>query len=211
VRVRVADRVSKIETDRVVCATPLKELSSLIPVLTDEEKRVTADFVYGRFPMAVFFLKRRLKANHWAYVFSRTERFRASYASDARFKCHQMIPSGRSVIQVWFAGEAGDELVDEQDEKIVEQARDEMRRVLPDFDADVDSFEVVRQHAGMPRYRAGIYRRLRRFLASVSRFDGLHLVGDYYGHSTVETVVRSARRVAERLAASPQVEGRGHR
>jgi hypothetical protein len=31
------------------------------------------------------------------------------------------------------------------------------------------------------------------------RIEGLHLVGDYYGHSTIETVVRSARRATDQL------------
>ena len=78
-------------------------------------------------------------------------------------------------------------------------AREEMARIIPDFSKEVQSVEVVRHHTGMPRYRVGIYPRLRRFLKSVSGIDGLHLVGDYYGHSTIETVVRSARRATDQL------------
>jgi vancomycin permeability regulator SanA len=33
--------------------------------------------------------------------------------------------------------------------------------------------------------------------------EGLHLVGDYYGHSTIETVVRSARSATDELLARP--------
>jgi protoporphyrinogen oxidase len=76
-----------------------------------------------------------------------------------------------------------------------------MRRVIPEFDKEGESGEGVRHHTGMPRYEVGMYRRLRDFLKSVSRIEGLHLVGDYYGHSTIETVVRSARKVADHLAA----------
>jgi protoporphyrinogen oxidase len=119
-----------------------------------------------------------------------------------------MVPSGNSVVQVWFVGESGHQLVDEPDEVILGQARKEMRRIIPEFDKDVDSVEVVRHHTGMSRYKVGIYPRLRRFLETMKRFEGLHLVGDYYGHSTIETVVRSAKRAVERIQGDAKQEER---
>jgi protoporphyrinogen oxidase len=110
-----------------------------------------------------------------------------------------MVPSGKSVLQVWFAGEAGEELVGEADDRIVRLAREEMKRVIPDFDALVESADIVRHHTGMSRYKVGIYPRLREFLNSIRRVKGLYIVGDCYGHSTLETVVRSARRATEAL------------
>ncbi len=202
VRVRIGNETKTIKTDTAICATPLKELERLLPALTDEEKRVTRDFEYSQFPLAVFFMKRRIPENHWAYVFSRTENFKAAFTSDAAFKCAEMVPSGKSILQVWFVGEPGKQLVDEPDEKIVDLAKTEMKRVLPRFDEEAESVEIVRRHTGMPRYRVGIYPRLRKFLETTARFKGLHLVGDYYGHSTLETVVRSARRAVDKLTAS---------
>jgi len=202
VQLRIGNEMKNVEAHDVICATPLKELTRLLPTLTDQEREVIKDFKYSQFPLAVFFMKRRLPENHWAYVFSRTERFKAAFTSDAAFKCEQMVPSGKSVLQVWFVGEAGDQLVDETDEKIVGSAREEMRRVIPRFDDEVESVDVVRHHTGMPRYQVGIYRRLRELLKSMSRIKGLHLVGDYYGHSTLETVIRSARKVSNHLLSS---------
>jgi protoporphyrinogen oxidase len=114
-----------------------------------------------------------------------------------------MIPSGRSVLQAWFVGEAGTQLVDQTDEDIVKLAVDEMTRVIPSFAEEVEGVEVVRHHTGMSRYCVGIYPRLRRFLEGMRRIEGLHLVGDYHGHSTIETVVRSARRATDELLARP--------
>jgi oxygen-dependent protoporphyrinogen oxidase len=201
VRLRMGGETKTVEASDVICATPLKELSQLLPILTGAERSAIADFTYTRFPLAVFFMRRRLPADHWAYVFSRTEGFRASFTSDALFKCAQMIPSGKSVLQVWFVGEAGTQLVDATDEDIVALAREEMVRVIPDFAEQVESVEVVRHYTGMSRYRVGIYPRLRGLLKGLRRVTGLHLVGDYYGHSTIETVVRSARRAADHLLA----------
>jgi protoporphyrinogen oxidase len=205
VRLRIGGETKTVDTSNVICATPLSELSRLLPILSDGERSVIADFTYTRFPLAVFFMKRRLPADHWAYVFSRTEDFRASFTSDALFKCAQMIPSGKSVLQVWFVGEAGTELVDAPDPDIVALAREEMARVIPDFAREVESVEVVRHRTGMSRYRVGIYPRLREFLKGIRRISGLHLVGDYYGHSTIETVVRSARRATDDLLSRPSL------
>lgn len=199
VQALVGKEMRTIETRNVILATPLKELMSLLPVLTEEEKSTIGDYKYSQLPLVVFFLKRRLAEDHWAYVFSRTEGFKASFTSDAAFKCAAMVPSGKSVLQVWFAGEAGEELVDEADDKIVRLAREEMKRVIPDFDALVESVDIVRHHTGMSRYKVGIYPRLRDFLNSISRVKGLYIVGDCYGHSTLETVVRSARRATDAL------------
>ena len=205
VRARIGSDMKKIQTDSVVCATPLKELGPILPVLTEEEQRVTKDFTYSQFPLAVFFMKRRLGHNHWAYVFSRTEDFKLSFTSDASFKCEQMVPSGKSILQAWFTGEAGTQLVDETDETIIRLATTEMTRIIPSFSDEVDSVEIIRHHTGMSRYQVGIYPRLRKFLESVKRIKGLYLVGDYYGHSTVETVVRSARRAVDAIAATGSV------
>jgi protoporphyrinogen oxidase len=202
-RFQTGSETKTVDASNVVCATPLEELSRLLPILTEEERSVTRDFTYTRFPLAVFFMRRRLPADHWAYVFSRTERFKASFTSDALFKCAQMIPSGSSVLQVWFVGEAGTQLVDETDEDIVRLAGEEMTRVIPDFAREVESVEVVRHQTGMSRYRVGIYPRLREFLTGMRRIKGLQLVGDYYGHSTIETVVRSARKATDELLARP--------
>ncbi len=202
-RLRIGEETRTIEASNVVCATPLTELPRLLPILTDAERGVAEDFHYTRFPLAVFFMKRHLSADHWAWVFSRTEGFRASFTSDALFKCAQMVPSGRSVLQVWFVGAAGEQLVGEPDEAIVELAREEMTRVLPDFAREVESVEVIRHQTGMSRYRVGIYPRLRELLESLRRIEGLQLVGDYYGHSTIETVVRSARRATDDLLSRP--------
>jgi len=201
-QLRIGGETRTVETGNVICATPLGELSRLLPILTDEERSVTRDFTYSRFPLAVFFMKRRVPADHWAYVFSRTENFRTSFTSDALFKCAQMIPSGKSVLQAWFVGEAGTQLVDETDEAIVELATEEMTRVIPNFAAEVEGVEVVRHQTGMSRYRVGIYPRLREFLKGMRRIKGLHLVGDYYGHSTIETVVRSARAATDELISA---------
>ncbi len=76
-----------------------------------------------------------------------------------------------------------------------------MRRIVPNFDGEVDSVEVIRQPTGLSRYMVGIYPRLRGFLESMKRYRGLHLVGDFYGHSTIETVVRSAGRAVDTIAA----------
>jgi oxygen-dependent protoporphyrinogen oxidase len=202
VRSRIGSKTRTIKTSNVICATPLKELSHLLPIMTDEERSIIREFTYSGFPLAVFFMKRRLPANHWAYVFSRTEGFKTSFASDAVFKCDQMVPSGRSILQIWFTGEAGTQLVNESDQEILALAREEMTRILPDFDQAVESVEVVRHHTGMPRYRVGIYPKLRTFLKDISRIHGLHLVGDYYGHSTIETVVRSAHRATQGLLSA---------
>jgi protoporphyrinogen oxidase len=199
--VRVGGETRAVEADEVICATPLKELSRLLPALTDRERDVIRDFTYSRFPLAVFFMKRRIPADHWAYVFSRTEGYKAAFTSDALFKCSEMIPGGKSALQVWFVGEAGEELVDEADDDILELARREMRRVIPAFGEEVESVAVVKHQTGMSRFQVGIYPRLREFLRDMGRIDGLHLVGDYYGHSTIETVVRSARRATDRLLA----------
>jgi protoporphyrinogen oxidase len=200
-QVRIGGQSRKIKTDSVICATPLKELPRLLPELTEEEKAVTRDYLYSQFPLAVFFMKRRMAENHWAYVFSRTENFKAAFTSDAAFKCSQMVPSGNSVLQVWFVGEPGQEMVDKPDDVILEQARKEMRQVIPNFEQEVESVQVVRHHTGMSRYKVGIYPRLRKFLESTKRFKGLYIVGDCYGHSTLETVIRSARRAVDKLLA----------
>jgi protoporphyrinogen oxidase len=199
-RVQVGNEVQTIPAAEVICATPLKELPRLLPVLTEEERRAALSFEYSQFPLAIFFMNQRLPEDYWAYVFSRTEDFKASFVSDASFKCDEMVPSGKSILQAWFVGDAGPEMVDQPDEIIVERAKTEIERIVPGFSSQVESIEVVRHHTGMPRYRVGVYHRLRELLQSIRRIKGLHLVGDYYGHSTIETVVRSAQRAAAAIS-----------
>jgi protoporphyrinogen oxidase len=202
IKVRIGGEVKTVPTGDIICATPLKELPNLLPELTEDEKNAALSLEYSQFPLAVFFLKNRLREDYWAYVLSRIEDFKASFVSDAAFKCREMVPSGASILQAWFVGEAGPEMVDLPDEQIVERATAEIGRIVPRFSDQVASVEVVRHHTGMPRYRVGVYRQLRDLLQSASRIKGLHLVGDYYGHSTIETVVRSAQRAVSSIAAS---------
>ncbi|GAB4342832.1 MAG: hypothetical protein Kow0099_20750 [Candidatus Abyssubacteria bacterium] len=201
-RVTIGRDTRTIKARQIVCATPLKELARLLPGLSSEEMTTISDFTYSQFPLVVFFMNRRLSENQWAYVFSRTENFKASFTSDAAFKCEQMVPSGKSILQVWFAGEAGQQLVDEPDDALIALAKKEMARVMPGFDRMIEATEIVRHHTGMSRYRVGIYPRLRQLLAGLARYEGIHFVGDYYGHCTIETVVRSARRAADGISSS---------
>jgi len=205
VKMRIGRGDETIAADRVICATPLKEVAPLLPGLSPDERRVIEDYKYSKMVLVVFFMKRRIPSDFWAWVFSRTEGFRAAYTSDASFKCGEMIPSGKSVLQVWYVGEAGEALVDEDEDKLVALARQEMKRVLPTFDDEVECVDIVRQPTGMSRYPVGIYPRLRGLLESMKRYRGLHLVGDFYGHSTMETVVRSARRAADEIVAAQRM------
>jgi protoporphyrinogen oxidase len=77
-----------------------------------------------------------------------------------------------------------------------------MAGVIPGFADEIESVEIVRHHTGMSRFRVGIYPRLRELLSGMKRFKGLHLVGDYYGHSTIETVIQSARRTADDILSA---------
>ncbi len=201
VRMRIRGEEQTVPADRVLCAMPLKEIGRLLPGLSAEEEAVIREYTYSKMALVVFFMKRRIPEDFWAWVFSRTEGFKAAYTSDALFKCRQMIPSGKSVLQVWYVGDAGEGLVEEDEVRLVALARQEMKRVLPELDQEVESVEVVRQPTGMSRYRVGVYPRLRSFLEGMKRFEGLHLVGDFYGHSTLETVVRSARRATDAIGA----------
>lgn len=198
-RVTIGRETKTIRASHVVCATPLKQLAGLLPGLSSEELRTINDFTYSQIPLVVFFMNRRLSENQWAYVFSRTEGFKASFTSDAAFKCEQMVPSGKSILQVWFAGEAGEQLVDEPDDVLIELAKREMARVMPEFSRMVEATEIVRHHTGMSRYQVGIYPKLRKLLQGLARYKGIHFVGDYYGHCTIETVVRSARRATDSI------------
>jgi protoporphyrinogen oxidase len=201
VKIKTGGSVKTVPAERVICAGPLRDIGELLPGLSAGEKRVIQDYRYSKMVMVVFFMKRRISDNFWAWVLSRTEGFKAADVSDALFKCGTMVPSGRSILQVHFIGDSGEEIFGEKDASVIELARNEMRRIVPNFDGEVDSVEVIRQPTGMSRYMVGIYPRLRGFLESMKRYRGLHLVGDFYGHSTIETVVRSARRAVDAIAA----------
>jgi len=92
--------------------------------------------------------------------------------------------------------------VDKADGKTGRLARQEKKRVIRDFDALVETTEIVRHHTGMSCYRVGIYPRLRKLLDSITRVKGLYIVGDCFGHSALETVIRSARRATDAVLRS---------
>jgi oxygen-dependent protoporphyrinogen oxidase len=112
-------------------------------------------------------------------------------------------PAGAALARV-FLGRAGDEgWVDEPDDVLVAEARQELAHVCGVAGEPVLS-RVFRWPRGLPQYVVGHLARVERIATQVNRIPGLHLAGASYrgvgipdcitsGWTAADTVLRSVR------------------
>jgi oxygen-dependent protoporphyrinogen oxidase len=88
-------------------------------------------------------------------------------------------PAGAALVRV-FLGRSGDEgWVDESDDVLIAEAREELARVCG-VEGEPVLCRVFRWPRGLPQYVIGHLERVERIAAQVRRIPGLHLAGASY-------------------------------
>lgn len=105
-------------------------------------------------------------------------------------------PAGQTLITAIYGGSDDEDVADLGDADLVGLALEEMRQMVGA--TDVPSFtNVSRVHSAMPQYTMGHMRRIADLDATVRKYPGLFLTGNYFSGCTLHRSIGHARFTAD--------------
>ena len=114
------------------------------------------------------------------------------------------VPEGAVLLRAFFGGHAGDALLGEADDKLIERARLQLSRVLGPL-PEASETVVRRWPHSLPQYAVGHLDRMAELESLLSTMPGLHLVGSAYHGVGLPDLIRQGRAIARLLAGQTRV------
>jgi len=109
-------------------------------------------------------------------------------------------PEGFVLLRTMVGGAHSPEYVGLDDERLVALVREDLRTAMG-IEAEPVLSRIYRYGRGIPQYLVGHAERLRRIEAACARLAGLHVAGNSYEGIAVNSCIRTAGPLAERLLA----------
>lgn len=108
------------------------------------------------------------------------------------------VPEGKGLVGLYLMSEWAERLADEDDQVIVDAALEAGEIALPGISASVEQARVTRWSPSVVYSRPGLYRELGDFTAHRPR-EKIHLAGDYFSSSNLNTATAAGDRAAREL------------
>lgn len=142
----------------------------------------------------------RRALNGFGFLVPKSERRSLAAATWINTKFPSRVAPGLIALRGFVVGDDAVELLKTTDDELVRLARDEFQRLMQIEAAPIASI-VSRWPDSMPQYVVGHGERTKQIEESLSRYPGLHLVGNAYDGVGIPDCVRRARETARRIAA----------
>ena len=106
------------------------------------------------------------------------------------------------LLRAFFGGHAGEALLGEADDKLIERARLQLSRVLGPL-PEASETVVRRWPHSLPQYAVGHLERMAELESLLSAMPGLHLLGSAYHGVGLPDLIRQSRATARVFAGQP--------
>ena len=190
-----------LEADHVILATPAFVSAELV-----EDLSLSLSIELSRIPFVssatvTLGFRNGPPFRGTGYVCPRAEGGAVVAVTWASNKYERRAPDGAALVRV-FLGRAGDDgWVDESDDVLIAEAREELARVCG-VNAEPVLTRVFRWPRGIPQYVIGHLNRLERIDAHVRAVPGLHLAGASYRGVGIPDCIASGWTAAEAVLRS---------
>jgi oxygen-dependent protoporphyrinogen oxidase len=114
------------------------------------------------------------------------------------------VPEGKGLLGLYTMSDWAEQLIDEDDDTVVAKVLDATERILPGVSGDVEFARVNRWYPVIVYSRAGLYRELGAFVRRLEQ-RRIHLAGDYFSCSNLNTATAAGERAARNVLA--QLDG----
>ena len=191
--------------DEVVLTTPAYVTSELVRDMDPElSKRLLAMDWSSTATVSIAYKKADIKVKlpGFGFIVPKVEDRRINATSWSSIKWSFRAPDDHLLLRSFVGGGHHEELVLEDDAKLVSIVLDELRHIA-DIDAKPVFSKVYRWVKGMPKYTVGHLERLARIDELKARHAGIHLIGCSYRGIGIGDCVKSGFDAANEIAARP--------
>jgi oxygen-dependent protoporphyrinogen oxidase len=138
--------------------------------------------------------------NGFGFLVPKSERQSLAAATWINTKFPSRVAHGLVAVRGFVVGDNAVQLLKATDDEVIRLARDDFRRVMQ-IEAAPRVSIVTRWPDSMPQYVVGHGERIKQIEDSLSRYPGLHLVGNAYDGVGIPDCIRRARETASRIVA----------
>jgi protoporphyrinogen/coproporphyrinogen III oxidase len=199
--------VERVErADAAVVAVPAVHAPAILPQLDVAQRDFLKQVPYARSMVVTLTLARPpAEESMWLTVPDRVHPDVNVVILDHN-KAPGRVPAGAAMATVYWHRDWARRHWELADDQIVPNAVAAARDVLPGIADQVRSGHVWRWDPCAVAWPAGGFRELSRFASSLNPGSRIHLAGDYFGITTVESSLASGERAARRVI--DRLEGR---
>ncbi len=187
--------------DGVVCATPAITVSTLFPDLNTKQRAFFEAIHYSKSVAVAVGLKRRIPSNLYGLFCPDREIKYLGTVSLKSAKIPDQTPTENELIALFSSAQAGQELLNEEDEDILDKLWTDLKKTGLAYDPSNARlfYRVYRWHQALPEFDVGHFKRLKTFADGEIESGNVVFAGDYLGGAFIEGAVTSGLNAARRL------------
>ena len=192
-----------IAVAQVVLACQAYQAAALVDTLDGELARLLGSIPYSSsMTVALGYSASdfRHPLNGFGFLVPRRERHRLIACTWVGTKFPQRVAQGRVVLRCFLGGSEDPEVLDEPDEMVIRNVREELHRIMGVSESPC--FErVMRWPRSMAQYTVGHQDKLEAIEGRLGRIPGVHVAGNAYRGIGIPDCVRMGKEVAGRIAS----------
>jgi len=192
-----------IYCDDVVLAVPAHAASKIVADLDEDLSSELAGLKYSS-AATIFLAYRKFDVRHpldaFGILIPRAENRPILACTFVSSKWDHRAPSGQILLRVFVGGAGHEDMVDRDDNDLVRLARSQILDLL-NIDRAPMFTRVFRFHRSSPQPYVGHIPRVKKMMARVADYPGLHLGGNGYIGTGIPDMVRQGEEIAARINA----------
>ena len=190
-----------IEADHVICGTLAPQAAGLLGTLPPAMLDILNNIKYSACTHVMMATKGKVIGDMYAIATPRREGLSVAGFVDNSNKAPTYAPPNTSLMHCFTYGRFAREMLDWDDAKIKQKMIDEIQMVIPQFPDEPIFTEIFRWPEAVCLSGPGQITQVQKLKIGLRDYQGLHLVGEYFGMPSVEAALHSGVKAAKKVLA----------
>ncbi len=190
-----------IDADHVICGTLAPQAAQLLGELPAAMLDILTNVKYSACAHVMMATKGKMIDDMYAIATPRREGLSVAGFVDNANKSPGYAPPNTSLMHCFTYGKFAREMLDWDDAKITRKMIDEIQSVIPRFPDEPLFTEIFRWPEAVCLSGPGQITAVQKLKIGLRDYEGLHLVGEYFGMPSVEAALHSGVKAAKKVLA----------
>jgi protoporphyrinogen/coproporphyrinogen III oxidase len=202
VEIKNGSKTEFMEADNVICGALAHQAAGLLPDLPSKMTDTLTSIKYSACTHVMIATKGKVLGDVYGVATPRREGLGMVGFTDSAHKAPTYAPPNTSLINVFTYGDIAREMLEWSDEKVQEHVIRELQTVVPQFPDEPIFCEIFRWPEAVCLSSPGQITSVQKLKVAMREFNGLELVGEYFGMPSVEAALNSGVKASQKIIKS---------